>query len=983
MNDRQERFVKLLESIFELDKSDLDFGIYRIMNIRRAEIEKFFREGLPQKINEALAPFAGADLAIIRKRMSEIESQLGGVEIIAQMPQTAPVIAEYNELKKRLAEGADLSLLESDVYSALYSFFSRYYDDGDFISKRRYKEGVYALPYEGEEVKLYWANQDQYYIKSSENFRDYTFRSNETADSITVHFRLVDATTEQNNNKESDEKKRTFMLYTECEENPDLHTFEWDAENRELIIRFIYDIPANAKIKWHEENMKAINGWIVSECPELIGELLRNVSKNPKEHLSLIEKHLKGYVAKNSFDYFIHKDLGRFLRRELDFFIKNEVVRIDEIDTETESRVGAYLGKVRAIKRVGGVIIDFLAQVEEFQKRLWLKKKFVVDANYCIALDRIDERFYAEIAANEKQVKEWEEIARLTKRKGYTSPLSKEFLCFNGDLVVDTRYFDERFKEEVLSSLQDIDTSSAGELFVADNYHAINLLKEKYRGKVKCIYIDPPFNLPKDGGFMYKTNYCNSSWIAMLYDRIALARQLLADDGAIFVRCDYHGNSLVRLMLSSIFGEENFKNEIIINRFKKAANGLATTTESLFLYSKTDQFKFRSVEKPRSCVFCNTPIEPKWMWSHSAGAGTLPRYFTVNGERVLLYPPEGRHWTNKQEAIDELEQQGRIRIDFSTKYRDCNGNRVEYIPEKLQSNLVELDNNWTDIEGYEFGVFTKEKFSTQNAAVLLERVIKLASDEGDLVVDFFMGSGTTQAVAQSLNRRWIGVEMGDYFHRTPLKRLKSSGCSLFKYMRLENYEDTLSNIELTRRGGISLFGEEYLINYMLMMESRDSLLSIDKFRTPFDYRMLITERNECREQRVDLCETFNYLIGLKLISQSRTTYYTTEKSPSPLYEGAVELRQDDNGAYGFRRIVGLLPDGRRALVIWRNITDDLLASNGALDAYFSKCRINPAGGEYDVIYVNGDNNLENLRTDEEQWRVVMIEKEFNAKMWEE
>ena len=365
MNDRQERFIKLLENIFELDKSDLDFGIYRIMNIRRAEIEKFFKEGLPQRINETLAPFAGADSTTIRKRMTEIETSLGGVELIAQMPTSVPMVAEYNELKKKLTEGVDISALESDVYSALYSFFSRYYDDGDFISKRRYKEGVYAIPYEGEEVKLYWANQDQYYIKTSENFKDYTFKTNE-ADGITVHFRLVDATTEQNNNKEADDKKRTFMLYTETAENPDLHTFEYDAEKRELIIRFVYDIPTNTKTKWHEANMKTINAWI-AEHPELIGELLRNVSTKSGEFLPIIEKHLKGYVAKNTFDYFIHKDLGGFLRRELDFFIKNEVMHIDDIDTETETRVEAYLGKVRAIKRVGAVIIDFLAQVEDFQ----------------------------------------------------------------------------------------------------------------------------------------------------------------------------------------------------------------------------------------------------------------------------------------------------------------------------------------------------------------------------------------------------------------------------------------------------------------------------------------------------------------------------------------------------------------------------------------------------------------------------------------
>ncbi|MBR3017639.1 MAG: hypothetical protein IKH57_11300 [Clostridia bacterium] len=314
MNERLERFVSLMRGIFELDKSDLDFGIYRIMNIRKAQIEEFLAHGLPKKVQETLAPFAG-DLSSVTQRMREIEQQCAelGIEISAS-PKLA---AEYEALKQKKAAGTDMSALETDVYSALYSFFSRYYDEGDFISKRRYREGVYAIPYEGEEVKLYWANQDQHYIKTSENFRDYTFVDGD----ITVHFRLVDATQEQNNNKESDDNKRVFMLYTETDEAPELHTFEWDAERRELIIRFVFDIPEDKKKKYAEENYARITEWLAHNHAELVGTLLRIVSSDPKKPVTLLQKHLSAYVAKNTFDYFIHKDLGGFLRRELDFYI--------------------------------------------------------------------------------------------------------------------------------------------------------------------------------------------------------------------------------------------------------------------------------------------------------------------------------------------------------------------------------------------------------------------------------------------------------------------------------------------------------------------------------------------------------------------------------------------------------------------------------------------------------------------------------------
>ncbi len=113
------------------------------------------------------------------------------------------------------------------------------------------------------------------------------------------------------------------------------------------------------------------------------------------------EKHLEAYVAKNTFDYFIHKDLRGFLNRELDFYIKSEIMHLDDLDTDNEVKVNAYLAKVKAIKKVGRIIIDFLAQIEEFQKKLWLKKKLVVETNWCITLDKIDESFYPEIASNE------------------------------------------------------------------------------------------------------------------------------------------------------------------------------------------------------------------------------------------------------------------------------------------------------------------------------------------------------------------------------------------------------------------------------------------------------------------------------------------------------------------------------------------------------------------------------------------------------
>ena len=227
---------------------------------------------------------------------------------------------------------------------------------------------------------------------------------------------MVDATTEQNNNKEAKDAKRVFMLFQGSEEYPNLKTFEYDSESKELIIRFVYDIPGDKKNQkaYDELNYNAITEYLIREHKEKIAVLLAVVSSDKKKQTTLMQKHLNAYVAKNTFDYFIHKDLGGFLRRELDFYIKNEIMHLDDLDTDNERSVETYLAKIKAVKRVGNVIIDFLAQIENFQKKLWLKKKFVVETNWCMTLDKVDEKFYPEIIANPEQIQEWIESGRPT-----------------------------------------------------------------------------------------------------------------------------------------------------------------------------------------------------------------------------------------------------------------------------------------------------------------------------------------------------------------------------------------------------------------------------------------------------------------------------------------------------------------------------------------------------------------------------------------
>jgi len=1042
MSEKLDRFVGLMKEIFELDKSDLDFGIYRIMNLRKAKIEDFLENGLPKKVQETLAPFAQGDKSKITARMTEIESQLGDV---SALPDTVPMVKEYNDLKKQLATGTDLSALETDVYSALYSFFNRYYDEGDFVSKRRYKEGVYAIPYEGEEVKLYWANQDQYYIKTSENFKDYAFvATNMFGDFVNVHFELVDATTEQNNNKESDDSKRTFMLYTENEERPDLKTFEYRKETNELIIRFVFDIPEDKKKKYDEDNYKAIFEWIVKNHNELYGILLQS---DKKDVPNLLQKHLKSYVAKNTFDYFIHKDLRGFLSRELDFYIKTEIMHLDDLDTENEKQAESYIAKIRAIKRVGKIIIDFLAQIEDFQKKLWLKKKFVVETNWCMTLDQIDESFWQEIIDNKAQIDEWismyaiDEVEGDLTTVGWTNPPSVEFLRQNQNLVIDTKHFNNDFKERLVASIDDLDEKTNGLMINSDNYQALNSIENRYSKKISCCYIDPPYNTAASE-ILYRNNYKHSSWNSMIQNRIQKGRNLIRDDGFNAITIDYEELFDLGKIGDEIYGEEarvGIVTVFINPKGRQHEQFFASSTEYMLVYANniyTGKFNQTTIDPEKTAEFNLTDEKGKYRLDDfrrirtstlrkNKPKGYYPIYVsgdlqTISKNKLpdyayCVYPivDDGTEYTWKiiDDGFDEFNSMGMLvaKIEegkcviYNKFYEQQVYHNIwmdkKYFPEFNGTNLLK------DIIGENPFTYPKSIYAEMDS-------MKIMLDPNGIALDYFAGSGTTgHAVinlnrndkneGKSNNRKFILIEMGEYFDSVTKPRIqkvtyssdwkkskpvnRNTGVSqIIKYMRLESYEDALSNIEMqSNEQALSLFGDEYLINYMIDLETKGSLLNLDKFKEPFRYEMKITEKNESKQRTVDVVETFNYLIGLTVSSQGAVSYFDAVSAKAPAYEGAVDLAKNNSGEFGFKQIEGTLPDGRRALVIWRTVSDDTLKSNAALDAYFTKYRINPLDREYDVIFVNGDNNLENLRTDKESWKVQMTETEFKARMFEE
>ncbi|MDR3585279.1 MAG: site-specific DNA-methyltransferase [Desulfosporosinus sp.] len=1086
MTENQKKLMKILEVMFQFDQADLDFGIYRIMAMKREDIKRFLNKDLMAQITtdlELLLNINGAnELNRVNKEIEDARAMA-----VSDAIKTA-MIAGLEEKKKTLNSKDSIADVEGDIYSHLTNFFERYYDNGDFISQRRYKDGAYAIPYEGEEIKLHWANSDQYYIKTSEYFKDYIFK---TGYGNSVHFKIVEVETENDNNKANE--KRFFQLYT-------LKPF--DVIDKELIIYFEYK--NGGKKNQNECMAEVITAF--SEAASVYQDYSSLLAV--KDGKSLLERQLIIYTARNTFDYFIHKDLGKFLNRELDFYIKNDVIFLDDIEEQNDGKTKQYLVKAKVIRKIARKIIAFLAQIEDFQKKLWLKKKFVVETNYCITLDRVPKKFYDEIIANTAQIEEWKKLFSIHEIEGdlstaaYSEPLTKEFLEKNKFLVLDTAFFSDEFKEKLIESIDDLDENLDGLLVHSENFQALNLVQERYKNQIKCIYIDPPYNTGGDG-FFFKDNYKHSSWMTMIVDRLRMCYKILKDDGVMYSSIDAVERSRLEAALNICFDADNRVEEIIWaqNTTKNQSPTFSTNHEYVEVYAKNlevvkkDFSMFReskpgyneimeliteinatypsiketekalrgmySTRKARLKAEGLIDLEDEWKSIYNYNR---VEYRDENGRYVpdnLAVSKKAKMWVWREvdtsmPQVKEDSQKEEFRDPNSPTYRfytpihpitgkpsqppktgwrwpyDAYGKQQNYflklvndnrivwgddekkIPQQksflheVETNVAKsVVNDYADGEKELTNLFGKSRsFSNPKPTTLIKRFFLQSSTENNIVCDFFAGSGTAGHATIDLNRddnenrKFILVEMGEYFDTVIKPRIEKviysedwkdgkpvsrKGLShAFKYIRLESYEDTLNNLKMVDEQ-IALpvdLSEQYLINYMLDIETKgsESLINIDKFDKPFDYSMNITRKLKSAPCNIDLVETFNYLIGLKVERNYALVRFDADFKEGEY--GAITATIKDGNTYKIKIIEGITLAGDSTLIIWRELTGNTINDNAVLDAFFAKKKLSTTDFEYKKVYVNGDNNLPNIRAENEGWKVILIEEEMKKRMFE-
>ena len=832
-SERFPKLVTLLKELFQLDKPELDFGFYRVMHARSAEVTRFLEEDLKAEVQAALGEYGSAERDQVERELRKATAQAKSLGVD---PDSADKV---HELRAKLNEADDLAAVEADVYDHLYRFFRRYYKDGDFISQRVYKDGAYAIPYAGEEVKLHWANADQYYIKTDEYLRNYSFRlrPDDPADPMRVHLRLADAAEgEHDNVKAAEGKKRVFILAD------DDFASEEAGENgaRELILRFEYrpatlddwpDVERAGKKKPPTQKplielAESRIGSLSLSQPSLrrwVAVLEQNHPKHRKadgdtSKKSHLRVHLERYTARNTFDYFIHKDLGGFLRRELDFYIKNEVMRLDDIENADAPKAEQYLSRIRAIRRSALPVIDFLASLENFQKRLWLKKKFVVETSYCIRLGCIPDEFLPEIAANEAQRREWVDLRTIKKtersspRRVPSRPLTVDLLRAEPALVLDTRNFRASFVQRLIASFPDLDGLADGLAVHGENSHALRLLRQAESANVECIYIDPNYNTENDS-FLFKDGYRRSTWLCMLGVRLAQARSLLRESGFLFCSIDEHETARLRELGEAVFGEDRFLAELIWDTKHSQQSGLfkpyhehvqvfgrKPSNEHANFSGGSGEIlagamkKLSSANPPSDFTFpAGTPwkaaddTELRQTW------GDVETVELVEGRMVcsngsLKYDATLRAgWTQKrqmeaffagQRPVVDSKGQEVIGFHFNSNGKlKIRKRRSKLTPKSLLPNFGTTAQATAALEA----LLGRDVFGRPKPVEMIRYLVGLplgGQNSGGTVVDFFAGSGTTGHAVIDLNRedggdrRFILVEMGKHFDTVLLPRLK-------------------------------------------------------------------------------------------------------------------------------------------------------------------------------------------------------------------
>lgn len=742
----------------------------------------------------------------------------------------------------KLMEAVDTELapfptFREELFDKLYSFFKRYFSDSGSIYFRHtpYYQDIYERIYtDDRDVMLFWKTQNLYYVKTDRLFRSLTLNLDDAPDqkyafdASAVEKQSFNFDASGLQNKRNNEKRSLI--------------FEYKGKSDDGTLKFAVQYTESGKKTKTDDILKAIkrDGVAVSEI-------------NLARAFRLFERQ-------SEVDFFINKNAKAFLEEQFDLWLYQYLFKRESDWTDKRIR------ELQALKRVARRIIEFIAQFEDELVRIWNKPKFARASNYVITFDRVFAR-KPEVARKmlaheniEAQIAEWRElgmvdeqftIESIFRKDEEAAPKSKkkrvkqtEALTFETDagateseavevadalpelsakyryLPFDTKHF-KSLELEILSLFDDLDGELDGRLINSENYQALNTLKDKFREKVKCIYIDPPYNTdstPID----YKNGYKNSSWLSLMEGRISLAPYFLSDNGVIAVAIDDAQQRELNFLLTSHFGGEllgivvlrsnpsgrptqagfSVSHEyVLFAGMEKATIGkLQPTDKQIARFSEEDEmgkFEWRNLRREGSNSdrqarkFLHYPIfvtessfrVPKMNWNEEK-----EEWKTIEkprGDEHILYPIDDdgneKTWRWGFDKVIEASDQITVKTNKAGK------NQLYYKRRANEAGVVAVT-MWFDAKysATEHGtallkdLFGLSPFSYPKSIHSVQDSIYVsgASASNTITMDFFAGSGTTAHAIINLNRedggqrKYILVEANDYFHTVILPRIK-------------------------------------------------------------------------------------------------------------------------------------------------------------------------------------------------------------------
>lgn len=538
----------------------------------------------------------------------------------------------------------------------------------------------------------------------------------------------------------------------------------------------------------------------VTKTEDILKELKKSQISIDEEKL---ERAFCIFEKQSEVDFFINKNAKAFLQEQ--FKLWSYQYFWDGAKEWTADRVN----ELQILKDIAFKIIDFISQFEDELVKIWNKPKFVKNSNYVITLDRINnleliEKILNHININE-QIKEWQELgivddAFKTKDVFETDLMGKRLSEKYKHIPIDTKYFKD-LEFEILSLFDDLDNSLDGWLIKSENYQALNTILPKFKEKVQTIYIDPPFNTGED--FSYVDRFQDSSWLSLMKDRINAGLGLLKKNGTYWLHMDDNANAFAKELIKEKFSQitevifdTNATKDIEADLFgyKSFGDNFQLKHQTLF-YCRNEDYLFRKLWKPNRN---ETNLNIGWM-----DLIAFPK--TSSPKKISDFIFKIEKWINGTFGMQEIN---------------------------VDEKVFPVGDIWNDIFSFtQSEMRVSESFSftsSQKPENLLRRIIQSSSEPRSIVLDYFLGIGTTTAVAHKLNRKWVGIEMGSHFEEIyysegvkklgikgrmklvlagdkninfgELKRrphlskdIDWRGGGFFKYYELEQYEEALAN----------------------------------------------------------------------------------------------------------------------------------------------------------------------------------------------